>query len=374
MAGRRGTYFQPGGRGHRVFIERMNNWSAIVMAAGKGARMRSSEPKVLHPVAGVPMVRHVVRAVRALEPDSILLVVSPASRDRIAAAVAGDGVECVEQPDPLGTGNALASALPHLPPQCKNLLVLGADTPLLRAESLTELLKRHVDAGATLTVLTAVLPASEAADLGQLRRDGDGRPVSILEATEAPPVDSDSVEANVNVYCIERSWLEGAVKRLAPHADGEYYATDLLAMAREEGGPVEAVALDDPREGLGVNTQVQLARAEAGMQERLRRHWMDRGVTLRDPATTYLDATVEIGEDTVVLPNTSIHGVTRIGRGVKLGPNAVLTDATIGDRCTIGASVVEGAVLEEESQVGPFCHVRPQVHAVEKRWLLRCRH
>ena len=323
--------------------------------------MRSSVPKVLHPVAGVPMVRHVARVVRALKPASLLLVVSPASRDRIAAA-GGDGVECVEQPDPLGTGHALASALPLVSPQCEHLLVLGADTPLLRVESLGALLQRHRDAGATLTVLTATLPADEATDLGQLRRDGGGRPISIVEAAEAKPGASGPVEANLSVYCMERSLLGTAVEHLAPHADGEYYATDLLALAREEGRPVEALALEDPQEGLGVNTQAQLARAEAGMQERLRRHWMDRGVTLRDPATTYLDATVEIGEDTVVLPNTSIHGDTRIGRGVTVGPNAVLTDATIGDRCTIGASVVEGAVVEEESQVGPFCHIRPGSH------------
>ena len=344
-----------------MVYRRMENWTAIVLAAGRGVRMRSRLPKVLHPIAGEPMVRHVVRSAQQLGPLATLVVVAPRDRSEICTTL-GDGVECVEQPDPLGTGHALIAALPNVNPSHEQLLVLNGDAALVRVDMLQGLARRHLETQATVSLLTATVSAPDAQDLGRLQRDDTGRPVAIVESSEAEPLSTAPVEINVGVYCLAVSWTRMALERLSPHASGEYHLTDLVALAAEDKLIVEAVQLEAPLEVIGINTRGQLAQAEAAIQQRLRHHWMERGVTLQDPATTYLHSTVALDEDVVVLPNTAIQGASQVGRGVTIGPNALVINTILGEECTVGSSVLDGVVLEERTEVGPYCNLRPGTH------------
>ena len=343
----------------------MNNIAAIIMAAGKGTRMRSSIPKVLHQVAGATIVSHVLRAVRHVGADGVWVVVPSAPGRQGISSALGEGVDYVEQQEPLGTGHALGTALPHLPGNVRQVLVTNGDTPLVRGETFRALVDKHAQARAVLTLLIAPMEPAKAHDLGWLERDSQGRPARILEAREPASGHRKSegaVEANVGVYCIEAGWLGSAIGRLPRHASGEAYVTDLVSLAREDGLVVETMCVGSDAEAIGVNSRAQLAQAESAMQERLRTHWMDQGVTLEDPATTYFHLDVEMGQEAVVRPNTRLLGRTSVGRGAEIGPNAQLTDVTIGDECKVGSSILDGVVLEPEVMVGPYCHLRPGTH------------
>lgn len=334
------------------------------MAAGKGVRMRSSTPKVLHRVAGVPLVVYAVNAARHVNPASTVAVVAPASRADVAAAV-GDGVECVEQPDPLGTGQALASALERVPASCQHVLLLNGDKPLLRGETVAELAELHLKRHAALTLLSATVSAKEAADFGRVQRGARNKPIAVVEAAEARPTRAASVEVNVGVYAMDAAWLRGAIASLERHPSGEYYVTDLVGLAVAEGKRVEALTMDDAEEAIGVKTRALLARAEGAMQTHLREAAMAGGATLLDPATTYLDATVVLAEDVTVHPNTSIRGATTLGAGATVGPNAQIVDSAVGPGATVRSAVVESSTLEAGSHVGPFSHLRAGTHLSE---------
>jgi bifunctional UDP-N-acetylglucosamine pyrophosphorylase / glucosamine-1-phosphate N-acetyltransferase len=331
------------------------------MAAGKGTRMRSRTPKVLHRIAGVPMVAHVTRTAKRLQPAAVIVVVAPEQRDAIAEA-AGDGVECAEQPEPLGTGHALTTALKQVTPDATHVLLLNGDVPLLKHESLQALMDRHVANRAALSLLTATLPTGQAAGLGTVRRNSQGVPIAVVEAAEASAAKADDVEVNVGAYCFSAPWLREAASRLQPHPSGEYYVTDLVATAALDGQWIETHALEDAGEGMGINDRAQLACAESGLQWRMRLSWMERGVTMEDPQTTYLEPDVELDEDVTLLPNTSLRGRTYVAGGATVGPNVTLTDATIGAGCVVQNATLEGAVLESNVDVGPYSYLRPGTH------------
>ncbi len=320
--------------------------------------MRSALPKVLHPVAGVPMIGHTVRLVKRIEPAPLIVVTSPDARDAIADAL-GDDVEFVEQPDPLGTGNALAVAIDRVPFATRQVLLTNGDLPLVGEGTIARLVALHLERSAALTLVTATLPTAEAADFGRLQRGARGKPIAIVEAREATATEASTVDVNVGMYALDTGWLRGALSDLPRRESGEYYVTDLVAMAVADGQRVESLSVDAVDEAIGVNTRRHLARAEQAMQTRLRNAAMDAGATLIDPATVYLDATVELAEDVTVHPNTAIRGTTRIGFGSTVGPNAQVIDCTVGDRCTIGSAVLVSAVLEQDVHVGHYSHVRP---------------
>ena len=330
------------------------------MAAGKGTRMRSRTPKVLHRIAGVPMIAHVTRTVKQLQPAAVIVVVAPAQGEAIADAT-GDGVECVEQPEPLGTGHALTTALQQVSPDALHVLLLNGDVPLLRPETLQALMDRHVANKATLSLLTATLPANQANGLGTVRRNSKGLPIAVVEAAEAQAqaAKTDAVEINVGAYCFSGTWLREATARFQPHPSGEYYVTDLVSMAALDGQWIETHTLDEPGEGMGVNDRSQLACAESGLQWRMRLSWMERGVTMDDPQTTYLEPDVDLEEDVTLLPNTSLRGRTHIASGATVGPNVTLTDATVGQGCVVRNATVEDAALESNVDVGPYSYLRP---------------
>jgi bifunctional UDP-N-acetylglucosamine pyrophosphorylase/glucosamine-1-phosphate N-acetyltransferase len=315
--------------------------------------MRSSRPKVLHTLAGRPMVRHVIDALRGAGFDRPIVVVGQGSA-QVREAL-GDGFLYAEQRRRLGTGHALRQAEP-LAGAAAHVLVLNGDVPLVSSETIAALATRHRESGADLTLLTARVEDSRG--LGCVERDG-GRPVRIIEEADREEPTGGPAEVNAGLYCFRGPWLWPRLRRLTRSASGEYYLTELVARAVSNDERLEAVVAPEPEEAIGVNDRLQLAQAEAVLRERIRRRHLLAGVTMMDPSSVHIDADVEIGGDTVLWPNTYLLGSTCVGVGCVLGPGALLADSTVGARCRVVFSVLEGAVLEDDVEVGPFSHLRP---------------
>ncbi len=334
-----------------------SNWSVIILAAGQGKRMRSSLPKVLHPLAGRPMVRHVVDA--ALEAGFPRCFVVVASGGEGVRAALGERVAYVEQPEALGTGDAVALARDLLGDP-EQVLVLNGDVPLITAETLARLARSHKEQAADMTFLTARV--ADGGEYGRVERDAQGRVLAVVEAPERVEAAEGPAEINAGQYCFRGAWLWPRLAGLPRSAGGEYYLTSLVSIAVQEGAAVQAEVAADPNEVRGINDREQLADVEALLRRRVNRRHMAAGVTLIDPATAYIDAGVTIGQDTVIEPNSHLRGETSIGQDCRIGPNATLRDAVVGDRCRIEASTVEQATLEDDVHVGPYSRLRPGTH------------
>lgn len=326
---------------------------AVILAAGKGTRMKSRKPKVLHPVCGKPMLRIIAESAATAGLRPCIVVVSGESGPVRKAL--GSGCLYAVQEERLGTGHALMQAQ-DIVPDCDNLVVMAGDTPLLSPQTLIELTNTHLASEASLTMLTASLADPDG--LGRVVRDSDGRITAVVEHREADPETLGINEINASVYCFRTSWLWDNLPRLGYSATGEIFLTDLVGVAATQGCEVASVTVEDGAEALGINTRVELSRAESMMRDRIRRHWMMEGVTIPDPESVYIDHDARIGIDSVVLPNTHIRGGTIIGDDCEIGPNSVIVDSQIADQCRIVSSVVEQAVIESDVQVGPFSHLR----------------
>ena len=328
-----------------------------MLAAGKGTRMKSQIPKVLHRLCGRAMVSLVVDAAEAAGFGAKFVVVPP---DSLAIRNAlQNGVSYVTQSDPLGSGHALLQTRGHLK-AVENVVVLYGDVPLIRPETLRSMMRLHLERQASITLLTASVTDSDG--LGRVTRDASGDIDSVVEDSEADEETRRITEVNAGIYCFRSSWLWPSLDSLAPSSSGEIFLTDLVSAASQQGNVIESLQVDQPHEATGVNTRVQLAEAEAALRQSLRERWMLSGVTLTDPDSTYVDFDVELGEDTVVHPNTHINGASRIGRRCEIGPNTIVSGSQIGDECRVMASVIEGSTLEDDVQVGPFSHIRLGSH------------
>jgi bifunctional UDP-N-acetylglucosamine pyrophosphorylase/glucosamine-1-phosphate N-acetyltransferase len=299
------------------------------------------------------MVALVADAARAAGMDRQVLVVPPG-----AAAVRdllGGHATYVEQSEPLGTGHALLQARDSLS-GVDEITVMTADAPLVRPESLESVEVEHRKSNASLTLLTAMM--EDPGDLGRVIRNGHG----VSAIVEHGAADSETLairEVNSGIYRMRASWLWPTLESITPSENGEVLLTDLVAAAVESKAGVTSVVASDASEVMGVNDRVQLAEAEAVMRRRLRKLWMLNGVAMPHPESVYIDVEVEIGEDTVIMPNTHVTGRTSIGAGCAIGPNSVVADSTIGANCVVQSSVVAGAELEDHVEVGPFCNIRP---------------
>jgi bifunctional UDP-N-acetylglucosamine pyrophosphorylase/glucosamine-1-phosphate N-acetyltransferase len=333
---------------------------ALLLAAGKGTRMRSRLPKVLHPLAGQPMVLHALAAARAAGDEQPTLVIGYEA-EQIRAAV-GDQADYVEQNEQLGTGHAVAQAREALQDSADLVLVSSADMPLLEAETLQRLVATQSGHDGPFTMLT--VSQDDPRGFGRVLRSVPGGPVqAIIEEAEATPDQMAITELNVGAYCFRAEWLWQALDKLSPSAKkGEYYLTDLVAIAVDAGEKVAALAVEDAEQAIGVNTREHLAQAEAAIRRRILRAHMLAGVTIVDPASSYIDAGVRIGQDTVIRPNTHIEGDTVIGADNVIGPNCVIRDSQIGDHCVLDGSYIEGARIENNVDVGPFSHLRKGAH------------
>jgi bifunctional UDP-N-acetylglucosamine pyrophosphorylase/glucosamine-1-phosphate N-acetyltransferase len=331
----------------------LDNWTAIILAAGQGKRMRSSLPKVLHPLAGRPMVRYVVEAAQAAGARRCIVVVGPEG-EALRAAL-GERPSYVVQQEPLGTGHAVAQTR-EAAGDAEHLIVLNGDVPLIMPQTLSRLVRAHEEQSADLTFLTALL---EAAEYGLVQRDAQGRVTGVVEHTAREGAADGAAEINAGQYCFRAAWLWPRLAAVPKAANGEQYLTSLVAMAVQEGAALVPVQAADPDEVRGINDRAQLAEAEAALRRRINRAHLDAGVTIVDPATAYIDADVTIGPDTVIEPNTQLRGATSIGRDCRLGPNTTIRDSMLGDRCRIESSTIEEATLEDGVDAGPYSHLRP---------------
>ena len=322
------------------------------MAAGQGTRMRSATPKHLHPLLGRRMVDWVIELGRALEADPLVVVASPDTAGEF------DALPVAVQAVPLGTGDAVACARDAVG-AAESVLVLSGDHPLLTVELLAELLATHRRADAAATVLSFV-PA-DARSYGRIVRDATGNLSRIVEASDASPAELDLSEVNSSIYVFRGTQLWPALGRLEPHnAQGELYLTDTLGFLVEDGALVAVHVAPDPTEVDGVNTRLDLANAAAVLRERINRDHMLAGVTIVDPATTWIEATVELAADTVIHPFTVLRGITEVAAGAEIGPHAVVIDARVGPDVVVGpfCYLRPGTVLEAGAKAGTFVEIK----------------
>jgi bifunctional UDP-N-acetylglucosamine pyrophosphorylase/glucosamine-1-phosphate N-acetyltransferase len=316
--------------------------------------MKSNRPKVLHPIAGRPMVAYVIDTAAALGDERPTLVVGYRA-DEVRAAI-GDRVRYVDQIEQLGTGHAVMQARAALEDRSDVVLVLYGDTPFVSVFTLRALLETHAQADATITLLTFRPP--DPLRYGRIIRGGSGSVIDIVEYKEATPEQLAIREVNSGILCFKASWLWPHLDQLQPqHGHGEYYLTDLVALAASEH-QIVATREGATEEVTGIDDRTRLAWAERLVRSRINERLMLSGVTLIDPATTYIDAEAEIGPDTTIYPGTHIRGATHIGRGCHIGPHSIIRDSLIGDECTVEASVVENATVDDDVTVGPFSHLR----------------
>ena len=337
----------------------MESLASVVLAAGKGTRMKSALIKVLHPVAGRPMIVWPVTAAREAGADPIVLVIG-----HQASAVQGvfrgaADIRCAMQEEQLGTGHAVACALDSLAGFRGTVLILCGDTPLLRAETLQKLLACHRDNSAAVTVLTALL--DDPYGYGRVVRDPSGRVTRIVEQKDADPEEQEIREINSGIYCMDSDFLFNNIKGLGNNnAQQEYYLTDLLAIAVRKELTCLAVQATDADEIMGVNDRIQLASADRILRSRINRDHMLNGVTIIDPDHTYIDHGVIIGSDTTIHPGCRIDGGTVIGEGCLIDGGVSISGCRIGDDCHVkAASVLEDSLLGEDVTIGPMAHLRP---------------
>ena len=330
--------------------------AVVILAAGLSTRFKSATPKVLHSLAGKPLLEYSLELATALTDAPPILVVGPETETEIRAWL-GERAQLVVQSNRLGTGHAVMQAQATLEERARYVLVLYGDMPLLQRGTLQALHERATATDAAITMMTVT--RDDPQGFGRIVRDASGQIGAIVEQAEATPEIAAIRELNVGIYTFNAAFLWMHLPQLQPSPrKGEYYLTDLVGMAAAERLPIESLQTSDPLETLGINTRVELALAAKTLQRRINEHWMLEGVTFQDPETCYLDSTVTIGRDTVILPNTHLRGKTTVGASCEIGPNSVIEDCTIGNRCRVTASVLEEAVMEEGSNIGPFGHLR----------------
>jgi bifunctional UDP-N-acetylglucosamine pyrophosphorylase/glucosamine-1-phosphate N-acetyltransferase len=333
----------------------------VILAAGESTRMRSKTPKVLHPLAGRPLIEYSIRLAESLSARLPTVVVGR-NAEALQAQI-GDRAVYVHQQQRLGTGHALLQARPSLQGHSHTVLVFYADMPLVTLESMQALLALHqhnLAHGGVLTMLT--FESDSPRGFGRIVRSAAGRVLAIVEEADCTPEQLQIAELNPGLYCYDADWLWRSLDQITVSPKGEYYLTDLVAIAVQQGCAVLAHKASDPVEMMGINTRVHLAEAEAVLRARINRRWMEAGVTIVDPATTYIEDTVEIGRDTLLLPGVHLRGQSKIGEDCRIGPDTTLVDTTIGPACRVQYAVLEDTLLEDHVDVGPFAHLRNRAH------------
>ena len=332
--------------------------ASVVLAAGMGTRMKSRIPKMMHQVLGKPIVLHALSSVIGISDLPPVVVVGHGS-ETVTQALResfGEGVQFALQAEQLGTGHAVMCAEPMLAGKSELVLVTLADMPMLREETIASIVKFHQYAGNVMTMTSVIGDVPRG--FGRVLRDENGKLAGIVEEAVASPEQLKVCEYNISVYCFEANWLWENLKKIEPSPKGEYYITDLVEIAVRQGKKLDAVTLEDPTEGLGVNTRVDLADCEIAMRKRVIRQWMLDGVSFLDPDSCSVDCDVQIGQDTTILANTHLRGNTSIGENCTIGPDSTLLNTEVGNDCVITYSVTEKAKIGNHVVIGPFCHLR----------------
>lgn len=333
----------------------------LILAAGKGTRMKSELPKVLHRVNGKPMLHKILEVVNTLNPEENILIVGYQKEEILKSL---PGICYVVQEEQLGTGHAILQAKDVLKDYSGDIMVLYGDTPLLRQETLESLYEYHKEHKASTTVLTAVY--ENPFGYGRIIKQ-DGNVLGIVEEKEANEEQKRIREVNAGVYCFDSQSLWQALSKINnDNEKGEYYLTDVLAIQAREGKTVLSYQLKDAQEILGVNSKVELAEASKVLRDRKNKELMEEGVILLDPSVTYVEEDVIIGQDTVLAPTVVLEGKTVVGKSCKILGNTHIVDSVIGDYVVIESSVIEESVVEDEVTMGPFAHLRPKAHLKKK--------
>lgn len=334
----------------------MTNIYAVVLAAGQGTRMKSKLYKVLHPVCGKPMVEHVVDHIQSLNVSRTVSIVGHGA-EKVKEQL-GDKSEYVLQAEQLGTAHAVQQAESLIGDLEGTTIVICGDTPLIRPETMKALLEHHQQQNAKATILTAI--AENPTGYGRILRDEQGLVAQIVEQKDASLEQQKVTEINTGTYCFDNKALFATLKLVNNNnAQGEFYLPDVIEILKQQGEVVSAHVTENFSETLGVNDRVALAQAEQLMRDRINETHMRNGVSLINPANTYIGVDVKIGSDTVIQPGVMLEGNTVIGEDCHIGPNSRITNSTIGDRTKVDSSVVDSSVVGSDVAVGPFAHIRP---------------
>lgn len=330
--------------------------AVAILAAGRGTRMKSALPKVLHPLGGQSLVERVIRSVTTLSPSRCLVIVGYRS-DLVRESLQGlPNIEFVEQAEQLGTGHAIQQVIPHLQDFQGDLLVLNGDVPLLRSETLQQLVAAHKTHQNAATILTAQLPNPKG--YGRIFCDGNNIVTQIVEDRDCSPAQQQNRRINAGVYCFRWSELAQVLPQLQANNDQkEYYLTDTVSHLQ----PVMAVDVEDYQEIVGINDRKQLAAANRILQMRIKDKWMAAGVTLVDPESVTIDDTVQIHPDVIIEPQTHLRGQTTIHSGCRIGPGSLIENSQIGENGTVQYSVISDSVVDAGTRVGPYAHLRGKV-------------
>jgi bifunctional UDP-N-acetylglucosamine pyrophosphorylase/glucosamine-1-phosphate N-acetyltransferase len=338
--------------------------ATVVLAAGEGTRMKSRLSKILHPLAGKPIARYALDTALEVGAETTVFVVGKNSDEirRVLGANRESQVEYVYQTERKGTGHATMQARPVLEGRSGLVLVCYADMPLLTAKTLRRLVENQSQDRTAATILTLV--SDDAMGFGRVIRGQDDRVSEIVEEKVCTPEQLAIKEVNCGVYCFDADWLWSHIDQIPLNpVKQEYFLTDMIGIAVADGRRVEAIVSDEPDEVIGINNRVHLSWAEAVVHRRVNERWMLAGVTLQDPPSTYIDATVTIGRDTVILANTHLIGQTTVGEECTIGPNSIVRDSTIGDCCRVTVSVIEGTLIGDDREIGPYTHLHPNANA-----------
>jgi bifunctional UDP-N-acetylglucosamine pyrophosphorylase/glucosamine-1-phosphate N-acetyltransferase len=332
--------------------------AVAILAAGEGTRMKSALPKVLHPICGRPLLGHVVAAADAIGADQVAIVLARDTIDQVRASL-GERYGYAVQAERLGTGHAVLQARSLLEGQADEVMVLFGDTPLLRPETARRVVDLRRQSGALLALMS--FRPTPPTGYGRVLRDANGQVSGLVEERDATPEQRLIGECNSGIMCIDANWLWQAL----PHVPrspikGEYYLTDLVAMAVAAGGPGAAVALEasDEREAWGINDRVQLAEAEAVLRRWTLEALMRSGVTIVDPTNTYVDVGVSVGRDSVLLPGTMLRGTSRVGAGSVIGPQTTLINSEVGEHAHVPHAFLEQVTLPDGATVEPFTYMK----------------
>ena len=339
--------------------------AAVILAAGYGTRMKSAMPKVLHPLAGRALVEWVVRTGESIGERRPVLVVGHGKED--VQRLLGDRVQYAEQKELLGTGHALMQAERHLRGQAEQVVVLYADMPLLQEATLQKLLdlyQQNQDEGKLAAAMLTIV-RDDPQGFGRVIRNGAGQIQAIVEEVDCTAEQKQIRELNPGVYCFNGDWLWENLPKLQKSPKGEYYLTDMVEIATRQEWRV--VGMQAPQaEVYGINDRTHLAAAASVLRQRINEAHMRAGVTIIDPASTYIEATVQIGQDTTIYPGCHLQGNTTIGSGCEIGPNSQIIECVIGDGCRVLYSVLEYARMDRASEIGPFGHLRKGAHLGEE--------
>ena len=334
---------------------------ALILAAGKGTRMKSDLPKVIHKVNGIPMVKKILNELEKLETEENILILGHKKEEVLKKL--GD-VKYVVQEEQLGTGHAIMQAYELLKDYDGDVMILCGDTPLLRYETLKEMYEAHKKSGVATTILTSIY--DNPFGYGRIVKEGD-KVKAIVEEKEADEETKKIKEVNAGVYCCNAKELFEALKKVTNNNEkGEFYLTDIVGIQVGEGKTVASFVLADNEEILGVNSKVELAQASKVLRERKNISLMEEGVILIDPAATYIEETVKIGKDTVIYPTVTLQGNTVIGENCEIIGCTRIIDSTLGNNIRIESSVIEESIVDDKVTMGPFAHLRPKSHLKEK--------